>query len=297
MKRSFAHWAAWTALLAALSLLVIPALVAAAPPPTVRATVEVHIADAAGGETFLFGGLDALFHQSEQNVWLNFTQQQPAEVSLTGPGRVQVVDGRVQASGLLSIELGPGSALRIDLEQLDGEDDNPFEIGAGGGCLVNLTGLLSSPDNPAGAPIDMHFHFVTHDSATSPTFRVAAAAMLADETVVFGGLDALFHQSEHNVWLNFSNRQPVGAEVIGPAWVQVVDGRVHAKGLVIIDLTATEQLLIDLGQLDGADANPFEIGPGGGCLMNLTGSVSTAGRPVIMLVEMHFHFVALNSAS
>jgi hypothetical protein len=291
MKRSFALPAAVLALLAALSLLAVPALTTAAPAPTLRATVEVHLADQAGGETFLVGGLAALFHQSERTTWLNFAPQQPDEVSLTGPARVQAIDGRVQASGLVSIGLGPGSALLVDLEQLDGEDDNPFEIGTGGGCLVNLTGLLTTPETPAGNLVQMHFHFVTYETATSPTYRVAAEAMLADETVVSGGLDALFHQSEHNLWLNFSSRQPAGVEVIGPAWVQVVHGRVHAKGLVIIDLTATEQLTIDLGQLDGADDNPFEIGTGGGCLVSLIGMRGARERP--LLVDVHFHFVRL----
>jgi hypothetical protein len=173
MKRVFALGMIRVALLAALALCAAPsatvaASTQAAQEPTFRVTADVYLEDGVGGEWFVFGGLTALFHQSEDNLWLNFTARQPAGVSVTEPARVQVVDGSVQASGVVSIDLTPTARLIVDLGQLDGEDDNPFEVspGAGGGCLEGITDLLTSAQNPAGTPIAVHFDFFALSSAS-----------------------------------------------------------------------------------------------------------------------------------
>jgi hypothetical protein len=172
MKRAFAPRFIWMTLIAALALYAAPSATASAraqavEAPTVRVAVDVYLEDGVGGEQFVFGGLAALFHQSENNLWLNFAASQPAGVSITEPARVQLVNGTVQASGVVSIDLTPTARLIVDLGQLDGDDDNPFEISpTGGGCLENLTGLLTSAQNPAGTPIGVHFDFLTLSSAT-----------------------------------------------------------------------------------------------------------------------------------
>ncbi|MCL4299105.1 MAG: hypothetical protein KJ077_25440 [Anaerolineae bacterium] len=162
-KVSANRWlAVWLALLAGLTLLAAPGAWAAPPAlPTYRVAISVHHPD----NSLVTDGLNGLFHTSQNNTWLNFSQDQPDNVSVSGPARVQFVNGTVQAEGVVAIRL-EAATLQIDLGQLDGDDDNPFELPPGGGCLENLTGLLTTPENPEGELIPLHFHFSLPDTAS-----------------------------------------------------------------------------------------------------------------------------------
>lgn len=125
---------------------------------TLRVVTDVYTND-----EFVFGGIDALFHRSRNNVWLNFTRRQPSGVSITGTGRIQMINGRVEANGMIVLTLGPQAKLYVDLVQLNGVTTSPFEVGPGGGCLVGLLGVQTSPQAPSGVVVPVYFEFFPLD--------------------------------------------------------------------------------------------------------------------------------------
>ena len=107
-----------------------PALARAAASPTSRVQVAVLL----GGTSV--ATLDALYHASANNEWLNLQPHQPAGVTLSGPGRVQFAGGRGEAQGVLTVRVD-GGTLSVDLSQFAGLAQSPFvQDRPGGGCLV-----------------------------------------------------------------------------------------------------------------------------------------------------------------
>jgi hypothetical protein len=118
-----------------------PELARAAAQPTSRVQVAVLL----GGASV--ATLDARYHESPNNEWLNLEPRQPAGVAVSGPGRVQFAGGRSEAQGVLTVRVG-GSTLTVDLSQFAGLAQSPFvEDRPGGGCLV-ARGVLAGQGPP-----------------------------------------------------------------------------------------------------------------------------------------------------
>jgi hypothetical protein len=106
--------------------------------PTSRVTVSVS-------DDPSVPALDAMYHTSNNNEWLQFSPQQSGGgVGVSGPARVQFAGGRTRAEGVLTIPEN-GGTLTIDLAQFDGLAQSPFvQDRPGGGCLV-ANGVLQVP--------------------------------------------------------------------------------------------------------------------------------------------------------
>jgi hypothetical protein len=146
-------------------------------------------------------------------------------------------------------------------------------------ALALVAGCHDAPD-----PTGLAARSPTLSRAAAPTSPVGVWVMLEGTTVAT--LDARYHESDNNEWLNFDTRQPAaGVAVNGSARVQFAAGRTRANGTLTIPVGGGV-LTVDLSQLDGMQQPPFvQIGPGGGCI-TASGVLRIQGQAQVVTVML-----------